>query len=234
MDLTPDTQVYWSWRFVELNATLLWTLPVDALLVIGSWAITRHISGDFDITRGQHALEIVVGQMREQVAEIAGESADRIMPFVGTLFLYIVTANALAIVPYYTPPTASLSTTVALALCVFVSVPYFGIRRVGVREYFARYVRPTPVMLPFNIIGEVSRTLALAIRLFGNMMSGALIVAILVALTPVFFPAVMQAFGLLTGTIQAYIYAVLATVYIASATRVQQDSDSHDPADAVG
>jgi F-type H+-transporting ATPase subunit a len=95
----------------------------------------------------------------------------------------------------------------------------------GVKGYFKHYVRPTPFMLPFNLIGEVSRTIALAIRLFGNIMSGNLIAAILLSIAPLFFPAVMQAFGLLIGVIQAYVFAVLALVYIASAARVQQEED---------
>ena len=120
------------------------------------------------------------------------------------------------IVPGYLPPTASLSTTAALALCVFIAVSVFGVNRLGIAEYLKRYVSPSIFMLPFNLIGELSRTLALAVRLFGNMMSGAKIAAILLAITPLFFPVIMNAFGLLTGPVQAYIFSILALVYIAS------------------
>jgi F-type H+-transporting ATPase subunit a len=109
-----------------------------------------------------------------------------------------------------------------LAICVFFSVIIYGVLERGVGGYLKQYVQPTPLMLPFNVIGEFSRTLALAVRLFGNMMSGAKIVAILLAVTPFIFPVVMNLLGLLTGVIQAYIFAVLAMVYIASATRRQQ------------
>lgn len=226
MELSPDNIVFVEWGIFELNATVLFGLVVDLVLVVVSWVITRRITATIEISRGQHILEVVVLTTRRQIREIVDADPDRLLPFVGTLFLYIAMANALTLVPFYQPPTASLSTTAALAVCVFLAVPYFGIAELGLREYLARYVQPSPLMLPFNIIGEVSRTLALAIRLFGNIMSGSLIVAILVALTPLFFPIVMRMFGLLTGLIQAYIFAVLATVYIASAIQVREGKEA--------
>ena len=111
----------------------------------------------------------------------------------------------------------SLTTTAALALAVFLAVPVFGIARVGLGRYLKSYLEPTPFMLPFTILGEVTRTLALAVRLFGNIMSGTVIAAILLSIAPLFFPVIMQLFGLLIGVLQAYIFAVLAMVYIASA-----------------
>jgi F-type H+-transporting ATPase subunit a len=133
-----------------------------------------------------------------------------------------LTANLLNLVPGITPPTASLSTTTALALCVFLAVPVFGIARDGVVAYLKQYLRPTPLMLPFNLIGEISRTIALAVRLYGNIMSGTVIVGILLSLVPFFFPVLMQLLGLITGVIQAYIFAILAMVYIASASAAQR------------
>ena len=105
---------------------------------------------------------------------------------------------------------------------MFVAVPFFGIREHGIGNYLKSYIEPTFIMLPFNIISEISRTLALAVRLFGNMMSGAMIIAILLTITPFIFPIVMTALGLLTGMVQAYIFSILAAVYIAAATRVQK------------
>jgi F-type H+-transporting ATPase subunit a len=142
----------------------------------------------------------------------------RYLPFIGTLFIFIATANLLTIVPGYEPPTSSLSTTAALALCVFVAVPSFGIAQRGWRSYLKSYIEPTLIMLPFNMISELSRTLALAVRLFGNMMSGTMIIAILLTITPLVFPVAMTMLGLLTGMVQAYIFSILATVYIAAAT----------------
>jgi F-type H+-transporting ATPase subunit a len=126
------------------------------------------------------------------------------------------------LIPGFTPPTGSLSTTAALALCVFVAVPLFGIEEQGLAGYLKTYTKPTIIMLPFNIISEVSRTLALAVRLFGNMMSGVMIVGILLTITPFLFPIMMTMLGLLTGMVQAYIFSILAAVYIAAATQVRK------------
>jgi F-type H+-transporting ATPase subunit a len=140
------------------------------------------------------------------------------MGFLGTLFLFVATASLCTVIPGYQPPTGSLSTTTALALCVFVAVPFFGIADQGLGGYLKSYTKPTVMMLPFNVISEISRTLALAVRLFGNMMSGVMIIGILLSITPFIFPIVMTALGLLTGMVQAYIFSILAAVYIAAAT----------------
>jgi F-type H+-transporting ATPase subunit a len=158
----------------------------------------------------------------QQIEEVGLSHPRQYLPFLGTLFLFVGFAALCTVVPGYQPPTGSLSTTVALALSVFVAVPVFGIKKQGVWAYLESYAKPTLLMLPFNIISEVSRTLALAVRLFGNMMSGAMIIAILLSITPFVFPIVMTALGLLTGMVQAYIFSILAAVYIAAATRVRK------------
>jgi F-type H+-transporting ATPase subunit a len=171
-------------------------------------------------------LEVLVVGIRDQIRDVSHQEPGRYLPFVGTLFLFIAMANLLNVVPGYMAPTGSLSTTTALAICVFVAVPLYGIACEGPLTYLKHYIQPTWLMLPFNVIGELSRTIALAVRLYGNIMSGTVIVAILLSLTPYLFPVVMQLLGLLTGMIQAYIFAVLAMVYIASATSAHR-SDRH-------
>jgi F-type H+-transporting ATPase subunit a len=158
--------------------------------------------------------------MEEQIKEVGLSQPAKYLSFLGTLFLFVATASLCTVIPSYKPPTGSLSTTAALALCVFVAVPLFGIREQGFIAYLKTYTKPTFIMLPFNIISEVSRTLALAVRLFGNMMSGVMIIGILLTITPFIFPIFMTVLGLLTGMVQAYIFSILATVYIAAATRV--------------
>jgi len=222
MRLSPDTIEVFSLGPVSVNATLVFSWVIMALLVVVSWWITRRLSATGDIGRGQNVLEAVVAFIRDQIRQVTNQDPDPYLPFVGTLFLFIVTSNVLSVVPGFEPPTGSLTTTAALAVCVFVAVPVFGIAELGVREYLANYLRPTPFLLPFTIIGELSRTLALAVRLFGNVMSGTVIAGILLSVVPLFFPVVMQAFGLLIGVIQAYIFAILAIVYIASGTEVRQ------------
>jgi len=221
-DISPDQVIFWQWGSISLNATIVFTWMVMGLVTIVSWLITRHLSTDVHMSRWQNLLEVIVDGMRNEIREISQQDPGSYLYFVGTLFLFILISNILSIIPGYVAPTASLSTTAALAVCVFAAVPVYGVIRRGLGGYLRQYIEPTVLMLPFNVIGELSRTLALAVRLFGNMMSGAKIVAILLAITPLIFPIVMHALGLLTGVIQAYIFAVLAMVYIASATRVQE------------
>lgn len=225
MDITPDHLVVLHWGFLHLNATIIYTWAVMLLLAAVSWSATRRITGGSPGSRWANALEAIVAGIRSQIREIAGgPGADRYIPFIGTLFLFIAVSNELDIVPGWHAPTGSLSTTAALALCVAVSVPLFGIRKVGLKAYLHHYASPTPLMFPFHVMSEISRTVALAVRLFGNIMSGYMIAAILLAIAPIFFPVLMQVLGLLVGLIQAYIFAVLAMVYIAAVVRRQDDT----------
>jgi F-type H+-transporting ATPase subunit a len=221
--ISPDQAVFQQWGPISLNATIVFTWAVMAIMVIGSWLATRRLTSEVTLGRWQNLLEIIVNGMRDEIRQIGQRERRSYLYFVGTLFLFILVSNLLSIVPGYVAPTASLSTTAGLAICVFVAVPIYGIMSRGLVGYLKQYIKPTVFMLPFNITGEVSRTLALAVRLFGNIMSGMKIVAILLAVTPLFFPVVMHALGLLTGVIQAYIFAVLAMVYIASGTRAQEE-----------
>ena len=218
MTFGPDAIVLWRYGPVVVNATLAFTWLVMLLLAGGAWLLTRRLTADATIPRWQGLLEALVLGLRDQVREVSRQDPGPYLPFVGTLFLFILAANVLAVVPGFVAPTGSLSTTTALALAVFLAVPGYAVLREGPLAYLRHYVRPTPLMLPFNVIGELSRTVALAVRLFGNIMSGRMIVGIVVGLVPLFFPVVMQVLGLITGVIQAYIFAVLAMVYIASAT----------------
>jgi len=226
MEISPDAIILAQWGWITLNATIVFTWVVMFILAAGSWLVTRNISSDTRISRWQNLLEVVVVGMREQIREVSRQDPGQYLPFAGTIFLFILASNILAIIPGYQPPTGSLSTTTALAACVFFAVPAFGIRQRGTVNYLKNYLKPTFLMLPFNIIGEVSRTLALAVRLYGNMMSGTVIIAILLSLVPLFFPIIMQALGLITGVIQAYIFAILALVYITSAAQVQQKEEN--------
>jgi len=220
--LSPDTIEVFAIGPWTINATVAFTWLVMALLVLVSWWVTRRLTAAGDIGPGQNVLEAVVVFLLDQIREVTNQKPEPYLPFVGTLFLFIVTSNVLSVVPGFHPPTGSLTTTAALAVCVFVAVPVFGIAKLGLRAYLGNYLRPSPFLLPFTLIGELSRTLALAVRLFGNVMSGTVVAAILLSVVPLLFPIVMQAFGLLIGVIQAYIFAILAIVYIASGTELQE------------
>ena len=219
MELSPDDTVFWEYGFVNINLTLVTTWVLMIILVTTSVLITRRLRTDIRISRWQCVLEMLVTGMNQQIREIGLKNPEKFIGFIGTMFLFIAFSNLCIIFPGYVPPTSSLSTTAALAISVFLAVPIFGIAESGIGGYLRTYVQPTFIMLPFNIISELSRTLALAVRLFGNIMSGGLIVAILLSIAPLLFPVLMTVLGLITGIIQAYIFSILATVYIAAATQ---------------
>jgi F-type H+-transporting ATPase subunit a len=222
MRLSPDQLIFWQYGWFHLNATIVFTWAIMLVMGIGAKLITRRLTTEHERSRWQNFVEIIIVAIQQQISDIGLKQPQKYIGFLGTLFLFIAAASLCTIIPGYEPPTGSLSTTVALALCVFVAIPMFGIEAQGVGGYFKTYIEPTIIMLPFNLISEASRTLALAVRLFGNMMSGAMIIAILLTITPLFFPILMTALGLLTGMVQAYIFSILAAVYIAAATRTQE------------
>ena len=219
MRLSPDELIFWQYGVFKLNATLVFTWALMLVLVVGARLITRKLSIGLKRARWQNALEVIVTTIEKQIEEVGLGQPRKYLGFLGTLFLLIAAASLATVLPGYQPPTGSLSTTAALALCVFVAVPLFGIGERGMSAYLRSYVKPTFIMLPFNILSELSRTLALAVRLFGNMMSGAMIIGILLTIVPFIFPIIMTALGLLTGMVQAYIFSILSAVYIAAATR---------------
>jgi F-type H+-transporting ATPase subunit a len=222
MRLSPDGMIFWQHGFLKLNGTIAFTWALMFVLALGSKLVTRNLSTELKRSRWQNLLEIIVTGIEKQIAEVGLKNPEKYIGFLGTLFLFVALASLCTIIPGYEPPTGSLSTTAALALSVLIAVPMFGIEEQGLGGYLKSYTEPTIIMLPFNIISELSRTLALAVRLFGNMMSGTMIIAILLTITPFVFPIAMSALGLLTGMVQAYIFSILAAVYIASAVRARK------------
>jgi F-type H+-transporting ATPase subunit a len=194
------------------------------IFFISAKVLERVLAHNDKRTRWQNIMEIIVLGIEKQISSVGLTYPRKYVGFLGTLFLFVALANLLTVFPGYEPPTGSLSTTLSLALCVFVAVPYYGIKHRGIKDYLASYTQPTIIMLPFNIIGEISRTFALAVRLFGNIMSGTMIISIMLVIAPFIFPIIMTALGLLTGMVQAYIFFILASVYIAAATSA---ADAH-------
>lgn len=229
MRITPDQHIFWQSGVFKLNGTIVFTWAIMLVLVVGSKLITRGLTSEHERSRWQNFLEIIVTGIEKQIGEVGLRNPRIYLPFLGTLFLFVATASLFTIIPGYEPPTGSLSTTAALALSVLIAVPMIGIQDQGLGGYLKSYIEPTVIMLPFNVISEVSRTLALAVRLFGNMMSGAMIIGILLTITPFLFPIVMTLLGLLTGMVQAYIFSILAAVYIAAAARTQPRKPQPEP-----
>jgi len=222
MKLSPDETIFWQHGFFAINLTIVTTWAIMLLVAIAAKLITRKLKTELHISRWQCIVEMIVTTINNQIKEVGLDNPEKYIGFIGTLFLFIGISNLCIIFPGYDPPTASLSTTTALAISVFLAVPFFGIREGGIGGYLKTYLQPTWIMLPFNLIGEITRTLALAVRLFGNVMSGGMIIAILLSISPFIFPAIMSVLGLLTGMVQAYIFSILATVYIAGSVQVKK------------
>ncbi|HOK07449.1 MAG TPA: F0F1 ATP synthase subunit A [Syntrophales bacterium] len=222
--ISPDQVILFTWGFVTVNATLVYTWLIMAFLVAGSYLVTGQLSTDRQVSRWQNVLEVIVSGIRSEIGDMVKEGADSYLVFIGTVFLFILASNLFTFIPGYVAPTSSLTTTAALAIMVFFAVPLYGITKQGILGYLKEYFQPNFIFFPFHVMGEFSRTLALAVRLFGNLMSHEKVVAILLAVTPLLFPVVMQVLGLLIGLIQAYIFAILAMVYIASATQSHEET----------
>jgi len=206
---------------VPITETVWVTWWLIALLTVAALYIRSRLSAKRP-SGLQLALEGLVTWLDNEIRNIVGDRPGRYFPLIATLFLFVLALNLVSNIPVVESPTGDPATTVALALIVFLSVPFYGIAVKGVGGYFMNYLRPTPFMLPLNIIGEVSRTLSLAVRLFGNIMSGGLIVGVLVSIVPLVVPLFMMFLGLITSVVQAYIFPVLAMVYIGGAVRLEQ------------
>lgn len=218
MRISPDEVVIWHGGFVTVNMTLVTTWLLMAAMAIAARLITRGVSKGVHVSRWQSGLEIIVLALKDVISGVGLSRPDAYIGFIGTLFLFIAVSNLATVLPFYEPPTGSYSTTAALSLCVFFAVPFFGIRELGLYGYLKTFVQPTFLMLPFHVISQITRTLALATRLFGNIMSGSMVLALLISIAPLIFPIAVIALGLLTGIVQAYIFTILATVFIAAAT----------------
>jgi F-type H+-transporting ATPase subunit a len=191
------------------------TWVIMLFLAAGSWLITRRLRQDPG--RTQAAAEIAVTGFLDQIKDITGREGRTLMPLLGSLFIFLVTANLSSVLPGVHAPTGRLETPAALAFIVFVSVHFFGIRARGIVGYLASFAKPKLVMLPLNLISEVTRTFSLMVRLFGNIMSGEFVIAVVVALAGLFVPVPLMALDVIVGIVQAYIFTVLATVFIGAA-----------------
>ncbi len=207
---------------LEIPDTAVVSATITALLGFMCWLASHRLRVE-GLTLWQTALEMFVTWIDGTIGEVVEEEPRPYVGLIGGLMVFIAVSNTLSVVPFIRPPTAALSTPLALALVVFVAVPYFGIRRRGVLAYLRGYTRPSWILLPLNVVGELTRTLALCVRLFGNAMSGQMIGAIILFVAGFLVPVPLLVLGLLTGLIQAYIFGILAAVYIAAAIQVEKD-----------
>jgi len=200
---------------VTITRPVVTTWVIMLVLTAACWLVTRRLKA---LPDGRQAvLEIVVAGIAAQIEDVIRKDPRPFLPLLGTLFIFLVTANLSGLLPGVEAPTSKLETPAALALIVFFSVHYFGIRARGLRGYLASFAKPKLIMLPLNILSELTRTFSLMLRLFGNIMSGEFIIALIVALAGLFVPIPLMALEILIGIVQAYIFTVLAAVFIGAA-----------------
>jgi F-type H+-transporting ATPase subunit a len=215
---------------VPITAPVVVTWALMTALALGSWIATRWLK--LTPTRSQAALELVVAAMEGQIRDTTGVSPKPYLPLIGTLFLFILVANWSSLIPGIEPPTAHIETDAALAFIVFFAVIYFGIRARGFVGYLKTFAEPTFVMIPLNLVETFTRTFSLIVRLFGNVMSGAFIIGIILSLAGLLVPIPFMGIELLIGAIQAYIFTVLSMVFIGSAVSGGRASDSNERAES--
>jgi F-type H+-transporting ATPase subunit a len=209
------TKVVFMLGPVPVTEPVVGTWGLIALLALAGFLVRSRLS--LVPSRGQAALELMVNSMRDLVRDTMRTSPEPYLPLLGTLFTFILLANWSSVVPGIDPPTAHIETDAALALIVFFAVIYFGIRARGLGAYLRTFAEPTLLMVPLNIVETFTRTFSLIVRLFGNVMSGVFVVGIVLSLAGLLVPIPLMALDLLTGAVQAYIFTVLAMVFIGGA-----------------
>jgi F-type H+-transporting ATPase subunit a len=200
---------------ISITQAVVTTWAIMGILVIGAFLLTRKL--DLIATRRQAMLELLVATLDNQIRETSGAKPAPYRSFIGSLFLFILVANWSSLIPGIEPPTARLETDAALAVLVFLSVIWFGVRGTGITGYLRSFTKPNPIMIPLNMVESITRAFSMFVRLFGNVMSGVFVIGIVASLAGLIVPIPLMALDLLTGLVQAYIFAVLAMVFITSA-----------------
>ncbi len=223
---------------IDINMTLVGTWGIMIFLWLFFRYITKNFNDDFKMTRLQNMVEVLVKLIRGQIEGMMKRKADAFIPLIGSLFIFILVSNWTSLLPipfyvdknleWYMPPTSSISTTAALAIVVMSSVIIYGIAKQGIFRYFKRFFEPIFILFPLNVLSEISSGVSLAIRLYGNIMSGGLLASILFILAPLVLPGLINIYGLLSGTIQPYIFSVLAMVYISAGMGDQSESEMQE------
>ena len=205
---------------VQLTNTVITTWVVMAIIAILAWLATRRLQIRPD--RPQTMVEAIVSTIEESIRDIAPQHVDQILPFIGSLWIFIVLANLIGLIPGMHSPTRDLSATAAIAFLVFISVHWYGIRIQGLKNYLLHYLKPSPLLLPFNLISEVTRTIALAVRLFGNMMSLEMVALLVLLVAGFLVPVPILMLHIVEALVQAYIFGMLALIYVAGSLQSQQ------------
>ena len=203
-----------------ITSTVVTTWAIIGILWLGCWLVTRRLR--IDPGPAQTALEGLVSTIEEAITAVDPANARRLVPFIGSLWIFLVIANLSGLVPGADSPTRDLSATAALAILVFLSTHWYGIRIVGLRNYLRHYMSPSPILLPFHLISEVTRTVALAVRLFGNMMSLEMAALLILLVAGFLAPVPILMLHIIEALVQAYIFGMLALIYVAGGIQSQQ------------
>lgn len=224
-----DATVLFRFGPFALTSIVVTTWGIMLALGLFSWLATRNLT--LDPGRLQTVLEGVVSATEAAIDNVLPGRAHLLLPFIGTLWIYILTANLLGLIPELHSPTGNLSVTAGLALLVFLSVHWFGIRSEGARRYFRHYLSPSPLLLPFHLLSEVTRTVSLAVRLFGNIMSLEMAALLVLLVAGLFAPVPLLMLHIVEATVQAYIFGMLALIYVAGAMQSQQNLERDEEGD---
>jgi F-type H+-transporting ATPase subunit a len=211
---------------VAITAPVVVTWGLMAALTLGSFLLTRRLQ--IRPGRGQAALELVVAAIEGQIRDTMGVAPRPYLPLIGTLLLFILAANWSSLIPGVEPPTGRIETDAALALIVFGAIVWFGVRARGVAGYLKTFAEPAFVMIPLNVVETFTRMFSLIVRLFGNVMSGAFIIGIILSLAGLIVPIPFMGIEMLIGAIQAYIFTALAMVFIGSAVNEGRPAESRE------
>jgi len=205
---------------LQLTTTVLTSWVLMALIALVAWLATRRLQ----MSPGplQTLVEAIVSMMEQTIRGVAPQHAQQILPFIGSLWVFIVIANLVGLIPGVHSPTRDLSATAALAFLVFLSVHWYGIRIQGLKNYLHHYLTPSPILLPFHLISEVTRTIALAVRLFGNMMSLEMVALLILLVAGFLVPVPILMLHIVEALVQAYIFGMLALIYVAGGLQAQQ------------
>lgn len=219
MKISPDQYIMWQDGFLKLNHTIFFTWIIMIFLLVTALILRLMLTNKKDFSKLQNFFEILITGIEDQISQMGKVNIKIIFPIIATLFIFILSANLLQMIPTFHSPTASLSTTIALVIVVITTGISYGIYRVGFFGYLKKYTRPTIIMLPLNLIGDISSNTAMAIRLYGNMMSGMVISAIVtkIAFLVLGFPIFLSVLSFISSVIQAYIFSILALVFMMSA-----------------
>ncbi len=218
-----ETEFAITFGALSIGASVITTWGIMLVMTVLAWLATRQLA--LFPSALQTVVEGIVAAIDEAIDAVAPAQGRQLLPFIGSLWLFLVIANLVGLIPELHSPTRDLSVTSALAVLVFFSVPWFGIKTHGLKNYLRHYLTPSPILLPFHIISEFTRTLALAVRLFGNMMSLEIAAMLILLVAGFLAPIPILMLHIIEALVQAYIFGMLALIYLAGAIQSQNPNE---------